>query len=121
MMDSMDEKNRHLHNLFKSTEVEKRFLDAIKENIDYIKASEAVDLGAGGGRFALVLSRYVKTLYCVDVSDEAIEFMKLNLAGLENTKIIKVQADRLPFLSVTIVPRYECTIRLGIFLRVFHC
>ncbi len=97
-MDPMDErKDRHLRNLFKSTEVEKRFLDAIKENIDYIKASEAVDLGAGGGRFALVLSEYVKTLYCVDVSDDAIKFMRLNLAGLGNTKIIKVQAERLPF------------------------
>lgn len=95
-------KGRHLRDLFKSTEVETRFLDAIRENADYIKASEAVDLGAGGGRFALVLSRYVKNLYCVDVSNEAIGFMKVNLAGVENAKIIKAKTDRLPFADKSI-------------------
>ncbi len=95
-------KDLHLHNLFRSTKVEKPFLDAITENIDYIKASEAVDLGAGGGRFAIVLSRYVKTLYCVDVSDDAIGFMRANLTGLENIKIIKAQRNRLPFADKSI-------------------
>ncbi len=97
-----NDKNSHAHDILKVTQVEKQFIDAIEENSRYIRASEGVDLGAGGGRFSKILSRYIGKLYSVDVSDEAIAAMRRNLAGLENIEIIKVPRDALPFKDSSI-------------------
>ena len=86
-----------MHNFLKVTEVEKQFIDAIKDDKEYISLLDGIDLGAGGGRFSRILGGYAKNLYCVDVSDNAIAAMNTNLAGLENIKIIKAPRDRLPF------------------------
>ena len=86
-----------MHHIIKLTKVEKQFIDAIKKNKGYLKASEGIDLGAGGGRFSKILSKYVKNLYSVDASDEAIATMKKNLEGIKNIKIIKASQDSLPF------------------------
>ena len=89
--------NAHMHHIIKLTKVEKQFVDAIKENKEYLNASEGIDLGAGGGRFSKILCKYVKNLHSVDVSDEAIATMKKNLEGIKNIKIIKASQDSLPF------------------------
>ena len=43
-----DKMNFHMHHIIKLTKVEKQFVDAIKENKEYLNASEGIDLGAGG-------------------------------------------------------------------------
>lgn len=96
-----DGRHFHRHNL-NITQVEQTFIDAIKEDSEYIKAQIGIDLGAGGGRFSRILSEYVERLYSVDVSDEAIAAMHRNLAGLENVKIIKAPRNALPFKDSSI-------------------
>ncbi len=85
------------HNFLEVRKVEKQFIDAIEEDKGYLRAEEGVDLGAGSGRFSKILSKYIKNLYCVDVSDEAIAAMHINLAGLRNVRIIKAASNTLPF------------------------
>jgi ubiquinone/menaquinone biosynthesis C-methylase UbiE len=89
--------NHHSHAFHYFHDVSKQFEKAIDENRKYFEADKAIDLGAGGGSFSRLLSKYVKKLYCVDVSDEAIEAMKESLAGIENIEILKVKEDSLPF------------------------
>ena len=83
-------------------EVGEQFAKAIEENKEYFKAGVAVDLGAGGGAFSKLLSRYADKLYSVDVSDAAIEAMKKNLAGLDNVEIVKAEETRMPFATASI-------------------
>lgn len=99
MADKMD---FHMHHILKVTKVEKQFIDAIKGNKRYIKASEGIDLGAGGGRFSKILCKYVKELHSVDVSDEAVTAMKKNLKGIKNITIIKASRNSLPFKGSSI-------------------
>ncbi len=97
----MDDKKitkRHLN----TTTLEEHFTQALEDNSEYLKAVEGVDLGAGGGRFSKILSKYVKNLYSVDVSEEAITAMNTNLADFKNIKIIKVQSNSLPFKDSSI-------------------
>ena len=89
--------NTHRHNFLKVREVEKQFIDVVDENAEYLRAAEGIDLGAGSGRFSKILSKYIKKLYCVDVSDEAIAAMRINLAGFRNVRIIKAARDTMPF------------------------
>ncbi len=89
--------NMHRHNFLEARTVEKQFIDAIEENAEYLRAAEGIDLGAGSGRFSKVLYKYIKNLYCVDASDEAIAAMRINLAGIRNVRIIKAARDTLPF------------------------
>ena len=72
--------NRHFHGFNYYREAEEQFIKVIEENREYFKAEEAVDLGAGGGTFSKLLSKYVRKLYSLDVSEDAIEAMKKNLA-----------------------------------------
>ncbi len=94
--------NAHMHNILKIKKVEKQFIDAIKENIQYFRASEGIDLGAGGGRFSVIMHKYVKRLYSIDVSNEAIEAMHKSLDKFSNVKILKVPRDVLPFKDSSI-------------------
>ncbi len=89
--------NAHMHHVLKVTKVEKQFVDAIKENKEYLNTLEGIDLGAGGGRFSKILCKYVKNLHSVDVSDEAIAAMKKNLKGIKNIAIVKAPKNSLPF------------------------
>ena len=87
----------HSYNFWEVRKVEKQFIDAIEENKRYFRAAEGIDLGAGSGRFSKILSKHIKKLYCIDVSEEAIAAMHTNLAGLRNVRIIKASSDTLPF------------------------
>ncbi len=89
--------NAHVHNILNITDVEKQFIDAIKENAGYFQASDGIDLGAGSGRFSVIIHKYVKHLYSVDVSNEAIMAMHRNLDKFRNVKIIKASRNGLPF------------------------
>ncbi len=93
----MAENNHNFHNFHYFHQVSEEFVKAIDDNREYFKADTAVDLGAGGGSFSKIISKYAKKLYSADVSDEAIKTMKDNLLDFKNIEIIKVGDDRLPF------------------------
>lgn len=94
--------NRHFHGFNYYREAEEQFIKVIEENREYFKAEEAVDLGAGGGTFSKLLSKYVRKLYSLDVSEDAIVAMKKNLAGLKNIDIIKSEETKMPFRASSV-------------------
>ena len=73
------------------------FINTIEENKDIFSKDNVVELGAGGGSFSYVISKYPKKLYPVDISEDAIEALKTNLEGIKNIEILKVDPDKLPF------------------------
>jgi ubiquinone/menaquinone biosynthesis C-methylase UbiE len=94
--------NQHFHGFNYYREAGEQFTKTIEENREYFEAEVAVDLGAGGGTFSKPLSKYVGKLYSIDVSEDAIEAMKKNLAGLKNIEIVKIEETRMPFAASSI-------------------
>lgn len=93
--------NIHKHHFNAFRIIEKEFVKVIEDNRKYLSGNKGVDLGAGGGSFAKLLSTNVKTLYCVDVSEEAISAMQKNLSDMKNIEVTKVSSNSLPFENNT--------------------
>jgi SAM-dependent methyltransferase len=87
--------NSHRFNYYR--EAGEQFRRAIDENREYFEAEVVVDLGSGGGAVSKLISKYVGRLYSVDISEDAIEAMRKNLAGLRNVEIMKVEERGMPF------------------------
>jgi ubiquinone/menaquinone biosynthesis C-methylase UbiE len=93
----MEEANKHVHRFHAMRVVDEETISAIEKNKDIFKGKTGVDLGAGGGTFSKILSKYTKMLYCADVSEEAIKALNENFKDVENIKVVKVPSNNLPF------------------------
>lgn len=70
------------------------------------------DMGCGTGRWAQFISKKVRTLYCIDPSEKALERCRNNLSSLSNCKYINKSACE--------VNIDECSMDFGYSLGVLH-
>jgi ubiquinone/menaquinone biosynthesis C-methylase UbiE len=103
-------------NFLKSVSLfEKRF----KENnfdLDFFKGKNCLDLGCGGGRYSIALSRLgAEKVTGIDVSKTAIEDAQKRAASLEikNTNFLHYDGTNLPFENNT----FDCVIWSGVIMH----
>jgi SAM-dependent methyltransferase len=61
--------------------------------------AEGFDMGCGSGRWAKLTAPRVRTLNCIDASQEALDVARRNLAGLGNVRFFHASANAAPLAS----------------------
>lgn len=88
-----------------------KIIKSLNEEIPNMHEKDVIDLGVGTGRFAIPLSKYVKSIVGIDISKKMIEILDKN-NNADNLSAICGRVEKLPFQN--------CSFDIAFAVSIFH-